>query len=145
MPVRRPHFFAGQLLTADDLNTLVDHIDRSHRETLLALRGPGVVQGLRVRVSRSPTTAVVVEGGVAIDPSGRLVTLEAPISLPVAAAAVTGTVVLTVQDRPVLLATPTGDQVVGFDVIVGVEIVSTTDPTLVTLASYRDGRRVRTT
>lgn len=72
----RPAFFAGQLLTDQDLQLeqqyFMDRLRRHHR----FLHGWGVVHGLRVSVADSST--VVVSPGVAIDCEGNDLVCETP-------------------------------------------------------------------
>ncbi|MGW3286124.1 hypothetical protein ACWDR3_15960 [Streptomyces sp. NPDC001002] len=66
----RPRFFAGQLLTEDDLSLLVDYTtakDRLHNRTL---SGPGVVCGLGVSCAPCGGGTVVVHPGHALDCAG---------------------------------------------------------------------------
>ncbi|PPK67143.1 hypothetical protein V5P93_003480 [Actinokineospora auranticolor] len=66
----RPRFFAGQLLTEDDLGLLVDYVagkDRLHNRTVL---GPGVVCGLEVGCDPCGGGTVVVRPGHALDCCG---------------------------------------------------------------------------
>jgi len=65
----RPRFFAGQLLTEQDLNRLDAYIRAKNRLHTLQLHGWGVVNGLQVRCD--PCGAGVVVGtGYAISPCG---------------------------------------------------------------------------
>ncbi|MDP9221946.1 MAG: hypothetical protein M3P23_15615, partial [Actinomycetota bacterium] len=71
-PVRRVHYFFGQLLTSDDLQTEQDY-HREMRYLHNRLLGHGVVHGLDVTVGDGST--VVVSPGIAIDPCGREIVL----------------------------------------------------------------------
>ncbi|HEX4459536.1 MAG TPA: hypothetical protein VIA18_16260, partial [Polyangia bacterium] len=65
----RPRFFAGQLLTEQDLNRLDAYIRAKNRLHTLQLHGWGVVNGLAVRCEPCGT-GVMVGTGYAIDPCG---------------------------------------------------------------------------
>lgn len=65
----RPRFFAGQLLTEQDLNRLDYYIRAKNRMHNLQLHGWGVVNGLQVRCD-SCGSGVIVGAGYAIDPCG---------------------------------------------------------------------------
>ena len=67
--VCRPRFFAGQLLTEQDLNRLDAYIRAKNRLHTLQLHGSGVVNGLEVRCEPCGT-GVVVGMGYAISPCG---------------------------------------------------------------------------
>lgn len=75
--LERPRWFAGRLLTADDLRAEQDYlIDRLRRRNRL-FHGWGVAVGLRVSIDRSSATgpSVVVAPGVAIDCAGNEIVL----------------------------------------------------------------------
>lgn len=66
----RPRFFAGQLLTEDDLSLLTDYVagkDRLHNRTVF---GPGVVCGLEVSCDPCGGGTVAVHPGHALDCQG---------------------------------------------------------------------------
>src|SRR5262249_50319348 len=65
----RPRFFAGQLLTEQDLNRLDAYIRAKNRLHTLQLHGFGVVNGLEVRCEPCGD-GVVVTTGYAISPCG---------------------------------------------------------------------------
>ena len=65
----RPRFFAGQLLSEQDLNRLDSYIRAKNRMHNLQLHGWGVVNGLQVRCDTCGT-GVIVGTGYAIDPCG---------------------------------------------------------------------------
>jgi hypothetical protein len=65
----RPRFFAGQLLTEQDLNRLEEYIVAKNRLHNRYLVGHGVVCGLEVKCSPCHNT-VTVSPGYAIDPCG---------------------------------------------------------------------------
>jgi hypothetical protein len=64
----RPRFFAGQLLSEQDLNRLDSYIRNKHRLHNLNLHGWGVVNGLLVLCD--PCGEVKVTQGYAVDPCG---------------------------------------------------------------------------
>jgi hypothetical protein len=76
LPLVRPNYFFGKLLSADDLRLEQNyHILRSRRHNLL-LHGTGVVTGLAVSVKNDgDPPAIVVSPGHAIDPLGNEVEL----------------------------------------------------------------------
>ncbi|MEJ7598230.1 MAG: hypothetical protein WKG01_10000 [Kofleriaceae bacterium] len=65
----RPRFFAGQLLTEQDLNRLDAYVRAKNRLHTRHLHGWGVVNGLQVRCD-SCGTGVIVGAGYAVDPCG---------------------------------------------------------------------------
>jgi hypothetical protein len=79
-PVRRVHYFFGQLLTPDDLQTEQDY-HREMRYLHNRLLGHGVVHGLDVTVGEGST--VVVSPGLAIDPCGREIVLTDDVPIDV--------------------------------------------------------------
>ncbi|GAA3818837.1 hypothetical protein ACFS5L_24630 [Streptomyces phyllanthi] len=66
----RPRFFAGQLLTEDDLSLLVDYMTAKDRLHNRSLSGPGVVCGLGVTCDPCGGGTVVVHPGHALDSAG---------------------------------------------------------------------------
>lgn len=66
----RPRFFAGQLLTEDDLGLLVDYLTAKGRLRNRSLSGPGVVCGLGVTCDPCGGGTVVVRPGHALDCAG---------------------------------------------------------------------------
>ena len=67
----RPHYFAGMLVGADDLEqeqTYHRHQNAAHAR---AVHGDGTVCGLAVRQTDPPSRALVVEAGRALDRCGR--------------------------------------------------------------------------
>ncbi|EMD25710.1 coiled-coil domain-containing protein [Amycolatopsis azurea] len=81
----RPRFFAGQLLTEDDLTLLTDYVagkDRLHNRTLF---GPGVVCGLEVLCDSCPGGTVSVRPGHALDCCGNDIVLSCKEKVDVAA------------------------------------------------------------
>lgn len=81
----RPRFFAGQLLTEDDLSLLVDYVagkDRLHNRTV---SGPGVVCGLEVSCDPCGGGTVAVHPGHALDSRGNDIVLNCKEKVDVAA------------------------------------------------------------
>ncbi|MER5932592.1 hypothetical protein [Streptomyces sp. NPDC002054] len=66
----RPRFFAGQLLTEDDLSLLVDYTTAKGRLHNRSLYGPGVVCGLGVTCAPCGGGTVAVHPGHALDCAG---------------------------------------------------------------------------
>lgn len=66
----RPRFFAGQLLTEDDLQALTAYVTGKDRLRNRLLFGPGVVCGLHVACDPCGGGVVTVRPGYAIDPCG---------------------------------------------------------------------------
>jgi hypothetical protein len=110
--VRRPRFLPGQLLTADDLNAIVDYVESERRRHNLALHGAGVVRGLEVTATPATPPALVVSPGAAIDPQGRLVTRDRPCTLQLGDGEAAGAVVILAEERLVEpVPDPDGDGV----------------------------------
>lgn len=70
----RPHFFTGQLLTADDLAQEQDYYRGKFRLHNRFLHGWGIVSGLSVSVDGG--TTAVVSPGLAIDCAGNELVLD---------------------------------------------------------------------
>jgi hypothetical protein len=85
--LRRVRYFAGRLLDAEDLQAeqdyLVGRLDRRNR----LLHGAGIVAGLEVTLEPGDNgePALVIGAGLAFDPRGREIHLEAPCRLPLPA------------------------------------------------------------
>jgi hypothetical protein len=76
LPLQRPNYFAGRLLTVADLTAEQEYHQRKHRYHNLHFHGVGVVHGLKVSVANDKTGGtVVIQPGVAIDPAGNEVHL----------------------------------------------------------------------
>lgn len=80
----RPRFFAGQLLTEDDLGALVDYTLAKQRFHNTRLYGAGVVCGLAVACGARGSSKIVVEPGAAIDGCGNDVVLSCARTLDLA-------------------------------------------------------------
>jgi hypothetical protein len=84
---RRPFYFDGRFLTADDLTADQNYI-RARQSELAQAMGTGVIRGLMVGLgtqaaSGSPT--LVIEPGTGITPSGDLVNIDTTQTIPIAA------------------------------------------------------------
>ena len=80
----RPRFFAGQVLTADDLNRLDYYIRAKHQLHNRQLHGWGVVNGLEVTCD-SCGKGVIVGCGYALSPCGDDIVVCAPVLVDVCA------------------------------------------------------------
>src|SRR5262249_2479144 len=74
----RPRFFAGQLLTEDDLQQLGDYVVAKNRLHNRFLFGEGVVCGLEVTCHPCGDGQVIVHPGYALDCCGNDITLACP-------------------------------------------------------------------
>jgi hypothetical protein len=77
-PFERPHFFAGRLLSADDLRREQDYQRDKARLRNRFLHGWGIVTGLGVSVDQG---AVIVSPGIALDCAGNELVLPEPASV----------------------------------------------------------------
>jgi hypothetical protein len=77
----RPLFFAGQLLTEDDLQSLGDYVVAKNRLHNRSLMGSGVVCGLQVTCPPCGCGTVVVNPGYAIDCCGNDIAVACPQTL----------------------------------------------------------------
>lgn len=68
--IKRPRYFSGRVLTADDLTEEQTYHRDKHRRHLQSLHGTGIVSGLGVTVEPGGDT-LTIEPGLAIDPLGR--------------------------------------------------------------------------
>jgi hypothetical protein len=75
-PVKRPHYFTGQILSADDFTAEQEyHIGKQRRHNLHC-HGFGVVHGLKVStLKKNARWTVVIEPGFAIDSAGNEIQL----------------------------------------------------------------------
>jgi len=86
--IRRVNFFNGKLLTAADLRDEQTYQIERRRLYNRALHGPGVVDGLQLRLEDiGAAPAVTVNRGFALDPRGREVILSDPLTLAIQAGA----------------------------------------------------------
>jgi hypothetical protein len=74
----RPRFFAGQLLTEDDLQLLTDYVGQKNRLHNRHLFGAGVVCGLEVTCHPCGDGRVIVHPGFALDCCGNDLVLSCP-------------------------------------------------------------------
>jgi hypothetical protein len=81
----RPRFFAGQLLTEDDLSLLVDYVAGKDRLHNRMVSGPGVVCGLEVSCDPCGGGTVAVHPGHALDCCGNDIVLSCKEKVDVAA------------------------------------------------------------
>lgn len=82
-PIRRPHYFAGALLSVDDLTSEQNYHREKQRRHNLHCHGYGIVQGLHVSTAHNESASTVtIEPGVAIDPGGNEIELCATAQLP---------------------------------------------------------------
>lgn len=77
---RRPTYFEGQLLTAEDLEAEQSYFLGARRSDVRELHGWGVVSGLSVQPSAGG--GVVVDPGLAIDGLGREIVVPDPLEMP---------------------------------------------------------------
>lgn len=77
----RPRFFAGQLLTDEDLEALSDYVIRKNRLHNRHLTGAGVVCGLYVSCHPCGGAKVTVQPGYAVDCCGNDIVLECKVEL----------------------------------------------------------------
>src|SRR5271166_1935537 len=77
----RPLFFAGQLLTEDDLKQLTDYVVAKNRLHARYLAGSGVVCGLDVYCEPCGGGKVIVNPGYALDCCGNDIVLSCPQTL----------------------------------------------------------------
>jgi len=100
----RTRFFAGKLLTADDLSREQEYHRTARRRMLLAMIGPGVVTGLRISAT-ADGKSVVVSPGMAVDGLGREVIVPESVDVCLEErprrAAHGGFVVLSYAEEPV--------------------------------------------
>ena len=81
--LKRPSYFTGQLLTADDLRAEQEyHLQRQWQHNRM-LHGYGIVVGLEVGIQENDdgSTQVIVSPGFALDGWGREIVVSEPISI----------------------------------------------------------------
>ena len=101
----RPHYFAGKLLTADDLQQEQDYVRGKSRLHNRFLHGWGIVAGLSVSVDQGTTVAVLP--GLALDCAGNELVLSEPERIPLSG--LVGRHYVTIQ----YVEVPVGQQVSG--------------------------------
>src|SRR3954468_4596309 len=75
-PVKRPNYFTGQILSADDFTAEQEYHRGKQRRHNLHCHGFGVIQGLKVStVKKDAVWTVVIEPGSAIDRAGNEIQL----------------------------------------------------------------------
>jgi hypothetical protein len=75
-PVKRPNYFTGQMLSADDFTAEQEYHRGKQRRHNLHCHGSGVVHGLEVStVKKNADWTVLVEPGFAIDTAGNEIQL----------------------------------------------------------------------
>ena len=79
----RPRFFAGQLLTEDDLEALTAYVTAKNRLHARYLAGSGVVCGLEVACQPCGGGTIRVQPGYALDCCGRDIVVACPVDLDV--------------------------------------------------------------
>lgn len=83
---RRPFYFDGRFLTADDLTADQNYI-RSRQSDLAQAIGAGVIRGLMVGLGNQAATnspTLVIEPGIGVTPSGDIVNIDARQTLAIA-------------------------------------------------------------
>lgn len=83
---RRPYYFDGRFLTADDLTADQDYV-RARQSDLAQAIGPGVIRGLMVGLGHQTAATgptLVIEPGLGLTPAGDLVEVSSPQVIPVA-------------------------------------------------------------
>jgi hypothetical protein len=102
--LERPSYFAGQLLSAKDLQDEQDYFRARLRRRNRRLHGAGVVSGLTVSVrpgSGRTRPSVVVEPGFAIDPRGEEIDVCRRTTVPLPARGARLIVQVLFAERPV--------------------------------------------
>jgi hypothetical protein len=82
---RRPYYFDGRFLTADDLTADQDYV-RARQSDLAQAIGPGVIRGLMVGLGTQSATngpTLVIEPGLGLTPAGDLVEVSTQQIIPV--------------------------------------------------------------
>lgn|SRR5882724_1505228 len=78
--MKRPNYFTGQVLSADDFIAEQDYHRGKQRRHNLLCHGFGVIQGLKVStVNKNRGSTVVIEPGFAIDDTGNQIQLCARV------------------------------------------------------------------
>jgi hypothetical protein len=103
--LKRPNFFDGKFLTAEDLSREQDYVRDKLKRHNRTLHGFGIVAGLKVSGGGQ---SIVVEPGLGLDCEGNELVIEAPLPFPLPSTAVWQTMYLSIRyvDDPVDL-TPT--------------------------------------
>jgi hypothetical protein len=101
-PLKRPRYFAGQMLTEQDLRDGQAYVRGKDKQHNRYLHGYGVVCGLRVVPASPPRRRrVVVEAGLALDPWGREIVVPEAVEFELAGPEVgrTGSFFLVIDYR----------------------------------------------
>src|ERR1700712_765590 len=79
----RPHFFEGQYLGADDLQSLLAYVREQARRHRLGAHTWGVVSGIEIvmQTALDGSTSPFLTPGLAVDGYGRSITVLAPFKL----------------------------------------------------------------
>lgn len=107
----RTNFFAGKLLTADDLAQEQSYHRSKHRRHNRLVHGVGIVRGLGVTLEARPGGGgpkIVVSPGVAISPDGEELVVCDPVTRDVCQGVAVCYVILTLLEQP-MGATPEGE------------------------------------
>jgi hypothetical protein len=81
--IRRPYYFTGALLSADDFTSEQNYHREKQRRHNLHCHGCGIVHGLRVSTAHGDSASTVaIQPGVAIDPAGNEIELCTTARLP---------------------------------------------------------------
>ncbi|MCB0573396.1 MAG: hypothetical protein KDC61_02370 [Saprospiraceae bacterium] len=75
LPYQQPKFVAGQLLTADNLNAIWQHLESQNRATRISLIGAGIFYGLEIKPG-SAANQIIVSKGAGVCSEGHLFFLE---------------------------------------------------------------------
>ncbi len=111
-PLTRNRYFAGHLLSAEDLENEQSYFIEKHRQHNRFLHGMGVVCGLEVKTAPERSGSVAVSPGLAIDGTGREVLV--PKSQIISLDGYSGDVYLAVRYKEALAeSTPTPGQAQG--------------------------------
>lgn len=93
--LRRPHYFAGRLLSAEDLQAEQAYQQGKRRLLNRFLHGAGIVRGLEAELQGD---TVHVQPGLALDCAGREIVVPEPTTLPLPAGD-TGTVLQVAHEE----------------------------------------------
>lgn len=95
-PFRRPHYFTGRLLTAEDFRAEQDYHVGKRRLLNRALHGAGIVQGLEAALVGGD---VRVEAGLALDCTGREIVVPEAVTIALPRAATERFLVLAYEEH----------------------------------------------
>ncbi len=80
--LKRVNYFAGQVLTAADLQTEQSYFRERMRLHNLNCHGSGIVSGLEVSITEGPANSIIVSPGTALDPLGNEINLFSAMRCP---------------------------------------------------------------